>query len=395
MGPLDGVRVVDLSSVVMGPVATGLMADLGAEVIKVESPDGDALRTAGFSPEVGMGALFIHANRNKKSVCLNLQSAAGRTAFDALLATADVLATNIRPAAMARLGLSYDDLCASHPRLVYLSMVGYGQDGPYAAYPAYDDLIQGASGLASAFERSGAGPRYVPANLADRSVGIYSFGAVTAALFARERTGLGQLVEVPMFETMASQILGEHLNGHTFHPHVGATGYQRLMNPQRKPFTTADGHVCALVYNDKQWRSFVRLTDLDNSLATDPEFLTLADRQRNVVEVYRLLTIEFAKHPSHYWLDTLRAADIPVGPLHTFDSLEVDPHLVATGYFTTIDDHVLGAVTTTAVPAKFSATPASRSAAMAPRLGEHTRQILAEAGLNQADIDAAIASSHR
>jgi len=225
-GPLDGVRIVDLTSMLTGPYATQILGDLGADVVKIEPPSGDTVRGIGPSRNTGMGSIFLHANRSKRSVVLDLKKPGGREALLRLVADADVLIYNVRPQAMARLGLDYIAVAAANPRVLYVGIFGYGRDGPYSARPAYDDLIQGATAIPTLGVRAGAmEPRYVPSAMVDRIVGMSAATAVSAGLFHRGQTGKGQAIDVPMFETMAQFVLGDHMGGHTFEPPIGPTGY--------------------------------------------------------------------------------------------------------------------------------------------------------------------------
>ena len=243
-GPLAGVRVIDMTTLLMGPYATQILGDMGAEVIKIEGPDGDGTRNLGPMRSPGMGPLFINANRSKRSVVLDLKKQSGRTALLRLAKTADVLLYNVRPQAMARLKLSYGDLMAVNPRIIYVGAYGFGQNGPYAARPAYDDLIQGAVGLPTLIADAGADmPRYVPCTMADRITALSAVNAIAAALYFRERTGEGQSIGIPMFETMLQFVLGDHLGGLTFDPPLGPPGYARLLAKERRPFRTKDGYL--------------------------------------------------------------------------------------------------------------------------------------------------------
>ena len=254
MGPLEGLRIVDLSTVLMGPFATQVLGDYGADVIKVEAPEGDVTRQSRPTRSPEMGPAYLTTNRSKRAITLDLKSSAGREALLQLIRTADVLVTNVRPRAMERLELDYQRLAPAHPRLIYTSLVGYSQAGPYAERPAYDDLIQGASGIAYAFELASGKPAYIPSAMADRAVGLAAATAILAAVVERERSGLGQKVEVPMFETMASLVMGDHMGGLVFDPPLDEGGNARHVSPNRRPYPTKDGYICALVYNDGQWR---------------------------------------------------------------------------------------------------------------------------------------------
>jgi crotonobetainyl-CoA:carnitine CoA-transferase CaiB-like acyl-CoA transferase len=392
-GPLAGIRVLDLTTVVMGPYATQILADLGADVVKLEPPSGDVMRHVGSMRNPAMGDLFLNANRNKRSVALDLKRPEARDAALRLAADADVLIHNIRPQAMDRLGLGYDAVSAINPRIVYVAAVGFGSGGRYAGRPAYDDLIQGMSGLASLImEASGGEPRYVPCTIADRTVGLYVANAVSAALVHRERTGQGQSVEVPMFEVFTQFVLGDHLGGLTFDPPVGEPNYARLMTPHRRPYATQDGHLCVLIYNDKQWQSFFRLIGQEEKLASDPRFATHGQRAANIDAVYAFVAEVMRGRTSAEWIELLEAGDIPVMPLNTVRTLLDDPHLNDVGFFRTVEHPSEGRLRAMDVPGMWSGCePALRLPA--PRLGEHTVELLREAGLSDAEIEAATSAS--
>ena len=390
-GPLAGVRVLDLTTVVMGPFATQVLADFGADVIKVEPPEGDIMRHAAPMRSPGMGHIFLNANRNKRSAVLDLKQAGGRDACLALAARSDVLVYNIRPQAMARLKLSYADVCAANPRIVYVGAFGYSPRGPYAARAAYDDLIQGAVGLPWLLAQSGASePRYAPAAIADRTVGLHIVNAVCAALYSREKSGRGQRVDVPMFEHLLQTVLGEHLGGYTFEPQLGEPGYARMLAKGRRPYQTKDGYVCVLVYNDKQWRAFFRLIDRQDLLA-DARFATQEARSRNYDVAYELVAQAMNQRGTDEWIAALEAADIPVQRMNSLGDIVNDPHLAAIGFFHTVEHPSEGRLKSMAVPSEWSVT-APEHRRHAPRLGEHTREVLREAGLADSRIDALVAS---
>ena len=390
-GALAGIRIIDLTTIVMGPYATQLLAEMGADVIKVEAKGGDLARQIAPGRHPGMGAMFLNANRGKRSICMDLKHPAGRDALLALIRDADVLTFNIRPRAMARLGLSFDELAAINPRLVYAAMPGFGQDGPYADKPAYDDLIQGAALLPALAAQAGDGvPRYVPTALADRVVGVHAMGAICAALVARGRTGLGQAIEIPMFETMVGFVLADHLAGLSFDPPEGEGGYQRLLSRQRRPFPTQDGHVCAVVYTDDHWRRFLAAIGRADLPAQDPRFASFASRTAHVDHVYAFLAEVFAQRTTSAWIALLEQADVPGMPMHDFASIARDPHLLATGYFETVDHPSEGRIRTMRPATRWSATPAP-APCPAPRLGEHGVAVLREAGLDDQAIAALIA----
>ncbi len=386
--PLSGIRVIDLTSVLLGPYATQTLGDYGADVIKVEPPEGDVVRRLGPTRHVGMGAVYLNANRNKRSVVLDLKRAPDLDAMKRLLAGADVFITNVRPRAMQRLGLDANSVASLNPRLVYAAVVGYAQHGPYAERPAYDDLIQGGAAIPHLYARAGDGtPRYAPNALADRFVGISAVGAILAALMARQTSGLGQQVEIPMFEIMVSMIMGDHLGGLTFEPPLDKGGYARHLSPDRRPYRTLDGHVCALVYNDRQWDGFLAAIGQSDLPDRDPRFASFENRAANIDFVYAELARIFATRSTADWLTLLEAADVPCMPMHDLESLLDDPHLRATGFFSMHEHPTEGLMRQSAVPVRFSATPTGQPTP-APGLGEHTASVLRELGLSEAQIDA-------
>jgi crotonobetainyl-CoA:carnitine CoA-transferase CaiB-like acyl-CoA transferase len=390
-GPLDGVRILDLTTVVMGPYATQILADLGADVVKVEPPEGDVMRYNAPMRSPGMGHIFMNANRNKRSVVLDLKAEAGRAACLAMAKSMDVLVYNIRPQAMARLKLGYEDLRAANPRLLYVGAFGYSQRGPYAAKAAYDDLIQGAVGLPWLFrEAGGAAPRYLPAIVADRATGMQVANAVCAGLYWRERSGRGQRIDVPMFESLLPLVLGEHLAGETYIPPQGGLGYGRMLAKGRAPYATKDGYVCVLVYNDKQWRAFFELIGRPE-LQQDPRYATQEARSRDYEGAYALVAGEMKKRTTEEWIAALEAADIPVQRMNSLADIVADPHLAAIGYFRELEHPSEGRIRAMAVPSEWSESPPEYRR-HAPRLGEHTREVLREAGLADAEIESMIAS---
>jgi crotonobetainyl-CoA:carnitine CoA-transferase CaiB-like acyl-CoA transferase len=390
-GPLEGVRVLDLTTVVMGPYATQILADFGADVIKVEPPGGDVMRFAWPFRNPGMGHIFLNANRNKRSVVLDLKQAAAREACLALAKTADVLVYNIRPQAMARLRLSYDEVRAVNAKIIYVGCFGYSQRGPYAAKAAYDDLIQGAAGIPALLKMQGAEtPRYAPIIVADRSVGQQVASAVSAALYYREKSGKGQRVDVPMFEHLLQIVLGEHLGGYTFEPQLGEPGYARMLAPDRRPYPTKDGYVCALIYNDKQWRAFFSVIGKPQMM-DEPDYATQEARSKNYGRAYAMVAQEMKKRSTAEWVEALERADIPVQRMNELADIVADPHLAATGYFHTVEHPSEGTIRAMAVPSEWSQS-APQYRRHAPRLGEHTREVLAEAGYTKARIDKLIAT---
>lgn len=386
-GPLAGVRILDLSSVVMGPYATQILGDLGADVIKVEPPSGDNMRAVGPMRNPGMGALYLHLNRNKRSVVLDLKTEAGREACLRLAKTADVLLYNTRPQAMARLGLDYAAVAAVNPAIVYVGAYGFGNQGPYAGRPAYDDLIQGMTGLPSLYQRnSGDVPRYAPLTLADRAVGMQVAIAILAGVIEARACGQGQAIEVPMFEAMAQLVLGDHLGERTFEPESGETGYARLLVAHRRPYATADGHISVLIYNDKHWSRFFDLIGRQE-LKSDPRFCSHTARAQNIDEAYRLVSEVITSASTAYWLEHLGAADIPVAPLYSVEDLLEDPHIRAVGMVRELVHPTEGKIHSPAPVGGYSRTPL-QIRRHAPGLGEHTRELLKEAGYPDTEIKA-------
>ncbi|WP_354442366.1 CaiB/BaiF CoA transferase family protein [Ottowia thiooxydans] len=391
-GPLDGVRVLDLTTVFMGPSCTQLLADLGADVIKIESPGGDSTRAIGPSGDVGLGPLFLGLNRNKRSVVIDLKQSEGVAALLRMAKDADVFTSNVRPAAMRRLGVGYEQLSAVNPRLIYASMVGFSQKGPYAGKAAFDDMIQAATGLpAVVAASSGDIPRYLPITIADRSVGLYAFGVICAALHARNRTGVGQSVDIPMFETMIPYVLGDHLYGRTFVPPKGDFSYPRLMSKNRRPYKTKDGYVCCLIYTDRHWALFLEAVGKSDLIKTDPRFRDIGTRTKAIDELYQLVSDELEQRTTAEWKAVLPENEIPIFPMHTFETLLEDEHLASTGFFHETEHPVVGKILETAVPSEWSGTPPNRHLPV-PSLGEHTVQVLDEAGFTAAEIESLLAS---
>lgn len=389
-GPLVGVRVVDMTSILMGPYAAQLLGDMGADVIKVEAPVGDMVRDLGPMQNPRMGSLYLHVNRSKRGLVLDLKQPAGLDAVKKLLATADVLLYNVRPQAMARLGLGYDVVHKINPRLLYVGTFGFGQDGPYAAKPAFDDLIQGAIGLPSLIKQAGSDvPRYVPSNIVDRTVGLYAVTSLCAALFHREKTGRGQKIDIPMFETMISHLLSDHIGGQTFDPPNGPPGYPRLLASERRPYKTADGFVCAVIYSDKQWASFFKAIGRSEIFENDPRFLNLTVRTQHINDLQALAAKIFLERTTNAWLALLDQADIPTMPLHTLETIFEDPHLKAVNMFEWTEHPTEGRVRRVAVPTTWTDSQPTPGRP-APQLGEHSAEILKELGYSNAEISSLI-----
>jgi crotonobetainyl-CoA:carnitine CoA-transferase CaiB-like acyl-CoA transferase len=386
-GPLEGVRVLDLTSVVMGPYATSVLAELGADVIKVEPPGGEVMRKSGPMRHADMGHFFLAINRNKRSVVLDLKRGEARRVLLRVAAACDVLVYNIRPQAMERLGLGYEALREANPRLLYVGAYGFSQKGPYAARPAYDDLIQGMVGIPWLSEQAGAEkPRYAPLVLVDRMVGLQLANAITSGLYNRERSGRGQRIDVPMFEGMLSVVLGEHLAGRAFEPAVGPAGYQRSLAEDRRPYRTRDGWLCAMVYNDKQWRAFFDAIGRPEVFADDARFHTQNSRLTHIDHVYGYLADVLATRTCDDWLRVFEQADIPAARMASIEDILADEHVQATGFVREVVHPTEGTVRVTAIPTEWSETvPQHRTHAPLP--GENTREVLREFGIAADEID--------
>jgi len=391
-GPLSGIRILDLTSVVNGAYGTQILADQGADVIKVEDPGsgrgdgGDIMRWAGHLPEgapKGMGPIFLTINRNKRSILLDMKSEAGKRAMKKLIASCDVIASSVRYEGMKRLGLSYEDVAAIKPDIIFVHAAGYGSDGPYAGEPAYDDLIQSASGMADILPRTDGNevPRILPTLVADKVSGLFLSQAVTAALLHKARTGEGQFVEVPMFECVTSFLLVEHLYDNTFQPPTGQWGYQRVVNPNRKPFRTKDGYIGLLPYTDKQWDQFFDAAGFGEQVKTDPRFADYATRAKHTRELYGMIEQAAASKTTQEWLDILKPLSIPVVKTNQLSDLPDDPHLQAVEFFQTYAHPEVGTYRLMKPPVKFTKSP-SNLRRHPPKLGEHTEEVFAEFGVD-------------
>ena len=392
-GALAGIRILDLTTVQMGPWCTRICADLGADIIKVEAPEGDSSRyTGGKARNRGMGGSFQHNTRGKRSIALDLKQPAARDAILRLARDAQAFASNIRPAALDRLGLGYTAVREVNPNIVYLSMVGYGSGGRYAGRPAYDDLIQAASGIPMLLARSTGAPRFIPMAAIDRIVGSAAANALLAGLLAQQRQGIGQFIEVPMFETMVQFVLAEHMQGATFDPPLGPPGYPRTLSRSRRPYTTRDGKVIAVLpYNDGQWRRFFEAMGKAEMLRSDPRFADIAARTANIDALYDMVGEEVAQRDLAEWIDLLPKLDVPHMVPHTLETALDDPHLADRGFFHFVDHPSEGRLRMMREPSTWSETPPPEDT-LAPRLGQHTREVLAEAAYTPAEIDAMIAA---
>ncbi len=388
-GPLSGMRVLDLTSVVLGPLATQILGDYGADIIKVESLTGDMMRANGVSRNKGMSSIFLALNRNKRSLGVNLQTPEGASLLARLIPSVDVLVHNMRTDAIARLGFGYDAVRSLNPEIIYCAATGFDQDGPDRAKPAFDDIIQAASGLAAMVSIGRDRPAYVPTLVADKTAGMAVANAILAALFHRQRSGEGQFIEVPMFETFAAFMLAEHLGGMTFEPPAGPAGYARLLEGGRAPSPTKDGHIAILPYTAAHWIAFARAIGREDLVAG----LELDDpnrRNANIQKLYRVVAEETPKRTCAEWMAICERLDIPASALTAIDALPAHPQLEASGLFQTMPHPSEGTLRYVRPTTKFSRSPASVRIP-APRIGEHSRELLREVGVTDGEIDALIA----
>jgi crotonobetainyl-CoA:carnitine CoA-transferase CaiB-like acyl-CoA transferase len=383
-GPLSGIRVVDLTTTFMGPYATALMARMGADVIKVEAPGGDIVRDLGGGKNPGMGPIFLNANHGKRSIALDLKHPEGIAVLNRLLVEADVFVTNMRPEAVQRLGLNHAALQKEHPRLVHAVLPGFGSGGPYRDQAAYDDVIQAVSGMAATQGQS-ADPTYVRSPVADKTVALMGLSAILAALLARERTGRGQSVEVPMFETMAQFMMLDQQGGYIYDPPTGRAGYARTASPYRRPYRTADGFLSVVVYTDRQWLSFFELIGRPE-LPRDARFRSITGRTQHIDELYELIADVLPTRPSAEWLTDLRNLGIPCVPVLRIEDLFDDKHLRAVDFFETVEHPTEGSLLLARLPILFSAD-APGPQQPAPRLGEHGLQILRALGCRADEVE--------
>jgi crotonobetainyl-CoA:carnitine CoA-transferase CaiB-like acyl-CoA transferase len=375
--------------VLLGPYATQMMADMGADVIKIEPPQGDLLRNSGMGRTQKMGPIYLAANRNKRSICLDLKKKEAIEIVKELAKDADVFIHNNRPQAIDRLGLSYEDLKKVNPSIIYAYAMGYGRKGPYGERPAFDDLVQGASGAATLQSRvDDSAPQYIPSLIADKTTGLHLAIATLGALVHRQRTGEGQKIEVPMFETMTSFWMTEHLFGETYKPAIGTMGYDRIINRYRHPFETRDGHICVLPYTDKHWERYFEIVGRPE-LAKDNRFTDAQQRARRYNELYQIMDEVMRAKTTAEWVKLMEAADIPVTAVKSLEELLHDTHLNAVGFYAEREHPTEGPIVTFRSPMEFEKTP-TEFRRHAPKLGADGRDVLAQAGYSAERIDALI-----
>lgn len=384
-GPLSGIRVIDVTTVVLGPFASQTLGDMGADVIKIETTQGDSTRVIGPSRTPGMGSYFANLNRNKRSLAIDLKQPAAKQALLRLVETADVFIHNMRIGAAQRLGLDYPKLSACNPKLIYACASGFRKGSSMQEFPAYDDLIQGVSGIASLNAGPDGAPRYFPTVVVDKLTGATLASMIGMALFHRERTGEGQEIHLPMMETILSFTLVEHLwHGTLGEPEKGL-GYPRMLTPHRRPYQTKDGFISVIAHSDAQWGKLFEAMGVPQ-LIDDPRFNSVPARSANIDTVYATLTEGMKQRATAEWVALLRPADIPCGKANRLDELFEDDYLTETGYFEPYDHPIEGRVVIPAIPARFSKSPPNVHRPW-PKLGEHTREILAEAGYSEAEIE--------
>ncbi len=383
-GPLDGIRVVDMTTTVLGPVTTQLLGDMGADVIKIEPPEGDAVRYLGPRRHENMAAMFLSNNRNKRSVVLNVKQPEAHEALYRLIETADVFVHNMRPKAATKLKIDYADVAKINPTIVYASASGYKRNGPDRDKPAFDDVIQGASGIPHLFMKSGREPQFAPFAAADKIAGYVLASAIGMALFHRERSGQGQEVYVPMLDTLVSFHLHEHSWGGVFEPPIGSWGYSRMATPDRRPLPTVDGHICVLCVTDIQWRRLLVAIGIAE-LADDERFATIDRRGENFDALYAAVAKALLARTTEEWMTILTAADVPCGPINKLDELYKEDYFVNGNFFEVREHPTEGKLRTSAIPVEFSATPCSVTR-LAPGLGADTHDILTELGYDETDI---------
>ena len=384
--PLKNIKILDLTSVVVGPVATWRLGQYGADIIKVEHPSGDLMRgLGGMSPTGQHSGAYLHLNRGKKNICLDLKKESGKDIIQKLVAWADVIVANMRPDALERLGLDSQTIRTKFPKKIYCLITGYGTDGPYAGLPTYDSVLQGASGIAGLFEARDGKPAYVPLLLCDHVVGEITAGSIMAALMQKQQTGIGASLEIPMFETMASFVLQEHLAQQSFEPPVGIAGDLRLLSPHNQPIRTKDGYISFTINTDAQVKSFLKITDRA-TLLTDERFLTVASRAKYVSEWFEIRGAALENKTTDEWLAVFREADLPAMPCHTLETLPHDPHLKAVELINFENHPTEGktAVIRSTIQVD-GAYPSARSSAVP--CGWDTKEILNDLGFNEEEIE--------
>ncbi len=388
-GPLEGIRVLEIASMIFGPLAGQYLGDMGADVIKLEPPEGDLTRSIGPRRTPRMGAFFLTSNRSKRSIVVDLKKPEGREILQRLVAKTDVLLHSMRTPAANRLGLDYATLCQANPGLVYCHVSGYGDDGLYGGRPAYDDIIQAASGLAMLQTVVGGQPRFMPTILADKVSGVHAAYAIVLALMHRMRTGQGQQVDVPMFETMAAFNMMEHQWGHCFEPPLAPMGYVPVSSASRRPYRTKDGYIALLPYSDDHWRRFFALAG-EPQFMDDPRFATFAARQTHFRDVWDEVERQAARKSNAEWLALLSSDDIPFSVVNSLEDLVNDPHLKSVNFWSVQEHPTEGALRVPANPLRLSESPPDTTR-LPPTLGQHSAEVLRECAYGEDTIQQLLA----
>jgi crotonobetainyl-CoA:carnitine CoA-transferase CaiB-like acyl-CoA transferase len=367
-----------------------MLGDMGADVIKIEGPEGDTTRYTGPARSSDMAALFMGLNRSKRSVMLDVKQQSAKDVLWRMIGRADVFVHSMRPQKIEALGFGYEAVLKRNPKIVYAGLHGYLNGGVYSGQPAYDDVIQGQSGIASLMAQVAGEPRYAPTIIADKTCAFAAASAINAALVARERTGRGQFVEIPMFETMAFFVMAEHLYGHTFVPPEAPLGYTRVLAPWRKPYRTKDGYICMLAYTDPQWRKFWDVVGKPE-LGRDPRFVNLSARSKNIAELYSLAGECLTDKTTDEWLSILQNLEIPSARISSLDDLFNDPHLASVGLLKRMEHPTEGKITLTGLPYRFAGTP-SEIERLQPKFSEHSVEVLKELGVPEQEIQSLLSS---
>jgi len=389
--PLEGVRIIDASSILMVPYCTRLLADMGAEVIKVETINGDNTRYIGPSINNGMAAVFLNINRNKKSICVDLKTPEGRLIIYKLIKTSDVFVSNIRKAALEKIKLTHSDFEKLNPKIITANAVGFSSEGPYAGLPAFDDTIQAISGMAAYQGAYSNQPSYTSGATADKVTGIMLGMSIIGALFNREKNGKGIELEVPMMETMVDFTLVEHLYGFNFIPPKAPPIYPRQSSPNRRPYKTKDGYVAVLPYSDEQWLRFFKLVGKEEILK-DSQFSSLKSRNENIDLLYHMLSEELTKQDTNYWLKSLKQSDIPAAKVNFPEEIFEDEHLQETNFFRETQHPSEGKLLYPKFPVEFKNTENGETL-HAPNLGENTKEILVGLGYSDFEIESLVSKN--
>ena len=382
--PLEGVKVLDLTTVIMGPFTTQVLGDFGADIIKIEEPNGDMTRDIGPSKTSKMSSMFLGVNRNKRSLVLNLKKPEAKTALWKLIEDADIIIHNIRPQKIAALGFDPDTVLSKNPKIIYVGLHGYREDGPYGGQPAFDDVIQGQSGIAGAFVARDGEASLVPTVMADKSVGLLASTGLLAAYIKSLKTGKGSYLEVSMFEGMVGYTLLEHHFGATFVPPLDQVGYPRVLSLNRKPYKSADGYICVLPYTNQQWINFFKIIGRE-ALIDDKRFSSIKERSKDIHTLYAIVANNVIKKTNKEWTELLQKYEIPHGAVNRLEDLEDDPHLKAVNFFRSYKHPTEGElkVPDSAFRLNRESLPVRRHQ---PKLGEHSKNILREAGFKESEI---------